>query len=62
MYITRIEDKEKLLKIIDALDELGKDYKVTKTTKNVSLPPVTYPKRTWIVEELEMLTEIQESK
>ena len=44
MYITRIEDKEKLLKIIDALDELGKDYKVTKTTKNVSLPPVTYPK------------------
>lgn len=30
MYITRIEDKEKLLKIIDALDELGKDYKVTK--------------------------------
>ncbi|MEC5307356.1 hypothetical protein [Bacillus thuringiensis] len=62
MYITRIEDKEKLLKIIDALDELGKDYKVTKTTKHVSLPPVTYPKRTWVVEELEVLTEIQESK
>ncbi|HDR3896970.1 hypothetical protein ACQVTU_33020 [Bacillus cereus] len=62
MYITRIEDKERLLKIIDALDELGKDYKVTKTTKHVSLPPVTYSKRTWIVEELEVLTEIQESK
>lgn len=47
---------------MDALDELGKDYRVTKTTKHVSLPPVTYPKRTWIVEELEVLTEIQESK
>ncbi|MBG9580807.1 hypothetical protein ABE42_16795 [Bacillus thuringiensis] len=62
MYVKRIEDKEKLLTIMDELDELGKDYRVTKTTKHVSLPPVTYPKRTWIVEELEVLTEIQESK
>ncbi|EJR22354.1 hypothetical protein [Bacillus cereus] len=62
MYVTRIGDKEKLLKIIDALDELGKDYKVTKTTKHVSLPPVTYPKISWIVEELKVLKETQESK
>lgn len=52
MYKKHIEDKEEVLRVMGALDELDKDYKVTKTTKHVSLPPVTYPKRTWIIEEL----------
>ncbi|MCQ6530325.1 hypothetical protein [Bacillus mycoides] len=49
MYKKRIEE---LLRVMGALDELGKDYKVTKTTKHLSLPLVTYPKRTWVIEEL----------
>ncbi|OJD58610.1 hypothetical protein [Bacillus sp. NH11B] len=52
MYKKRIENKEELLRVIGALDELGKDYKIIKTNKHVSLPPVTYPKITWFIEEL----------
>lgn len=51
MYKKRIEDKEELLRVMGALDELGKDYTIIKTVKHVPLPPVTYPKRTWVIEE-----------
>ncbi|MEW9575483.1 hypothetical protein U9K47_08470 [Bacillus toyonensis] len=62
MYKKRIEEKEELLRVIDALDELGKDYTIIKATKIKILPPVKYPKSVWIVEELAVYNESEEDK